>query len=107
MTCADLDRLAEGQARYSLVLDEAAGIIDDVIVYRLAERHYRLVVNASNTEAVLDHSRAVTAGIAGLELVDRSADLALLAIQGPRATDIVAQLADGDVSSIGNLPMPR
>ena len=101
LTCADVDRIAQGQARYSLVLDEAAGIIDDVLVYRLADRHYRLVVNASNTEAVLDHSGAATAGIGGVELVDRSADLALLAIQGPRATDIVAQLADGDVASIG------
>ena len=102
LTCADVDRIEEGQARYSLVLDEAAGIIDDVIVYRLADRRYRLVVNASNTEAVLGHARAATAGIAGSELVDRSADLALLAVQGPRATDIVAQLADGDVASIGN-----
>ena len=101
LTCADVDRVAEGQARYSLVLDEAAGIIDDVIVYRLADRHYRLVVNASNTEAVLDHSRNATAAVPGVELVDRSDELALLAVQGPRATDIVAGLADGDVSTIG------
>ena len=101
LTCADVDRIAEGQARYSLVLDEAAGIIDDVIVYRLADRHYRLVVNASNTDAVLDHFRAATAALAGVELVDRSADLALLAIQGPRTLDIVARLAGADVASIG------
>ena len=101
LTCADVDRIAEGQARYSLVLDETAGIIDDVIVYRLADRHYRLVVNASNTEAVLDHARHATAAIAGVELVDRSADLALLAIQGPSAPAIVAQLARDDASSIG------
>ena len=101
LTCADVGRIEEGQARYSLVLDDAAGIIDDVIVYRLADRHYRLVVNASNTTAVLDHCRAAAAGIAGVELVDRSADLALLAIQGPRAPGIVAHLASGDVASIG------
>jgi aminomethyltransferase len=102
LTCADVDRIDEGQARYSLVLDEAAGIIDDVIVYRLADRHYRLVVNASNTEAVLDHARTALAGISGTELTDRSDDLALLAIQGPRALAIVAHLTDGDVASIGN-----
>ena len=101
LTCVDVDRIALGQARYSLVLDDAAGIIDDVIVYRLADRHYRLVVNASNTEAVLGHARAATADVRGVELVDRSADLALLAVQGPRALDIVAQLASGDVASIG------
>ena len=101
LTCADVDRIAEGQARYSLVLDESAGIIDDVIVYRLADRHYRLVVNASNTEAVLGHARAASAGVGGVELVDRSADLALLAVQGPCALDIVTQLAGGEVASIG------
>ena len=101
LTCADVDRIDAGQARYSLVLDDAAGIIDDVIVYRLGDRHYRLVVNASNTEAVLDHARTAIAGIAGAELADRSADLALLAIQGPRALAIVAHLADRDVATIG------
>ena len=101
LTCADVERIAEGQARYSLLLDEAAGVIDDVIVYRLGERHYRLVVNASNTDAVLDHARAHAGGIAALDLADRSAELALLAIQGPRALDIVGQLADGDVTTIG------
>ena len=101
LTCADVDRIAEGQARYSLVLDESAGIIDDVIVYRLGDRHFRLVVNASNTEAVLDHGRSAIAGLTGVELTDRSAEFALLAIQGPRALDIVTQLAGRDVSSIG------
>ncbi len=101
LTCADVDRITQGQARYSLVLDQAGGVIDDVIVYRLGDRHFRLVVNASNTEAVLDHARAVTSGIAALECNDRSAEFALLAIQGPRALGIVGQLAAGDVTAIG------
>ena len=105
LTCADVDRIAEGQARYSLVLDETAGVIDDVIVYRLGDRrgglHYRLVVNAGNTDAVLAHARAAIAGIAAVDLADRSGELALLAVQGPRAPGIVAQLADGDVTDIG------
>ena len=102
LTCADVDRIAVDQGRYSLVLDEAAGVIDDVIVYRLGDRHYRLVVNAGNTDAVLDHARTATAGIAGVEMDDRSAELALLAVQGPRAPAIVGQLADDDeVAAIG------
>ena len=104
LTCADVDRIAEGQARYSLVLDDAAGVIDDVIVYRLGDRrdgrHYRLVINAGNTDAVLAHARAAIAGIAAVDLADRSGELALLAIQGPRAIGMVGQLADYDVAAI-------
>ena len=102
LTCADVERIAEGQARYSLVLDDAAGVIDDVIVYRLGERHYRLVVNAANTAAVLGHARAALAGIAAFEMEDRSAELALLAIQGPRAADIVGRITDVDVAAVGH-----
>ena len=101
LTCADVERIGEGQARYSLVLDEAGGVIDDVIVYRLGDRHYRLVTNAANTAAVLGHARAELTGIAAVELEDRSAELALLAIQGPRARDIVGRVTDVDVSAIG------
>ncbi len=98
LTCADVERIAERQARYSLVLDEAAGVIDDVIVYRLGDRHYRLVVNAANTEAVLDHARTATAAVA---VEDRSPELALLAIQGPRALATLERLTDHDVAAIG------
>lgn len=101
LTCADVERIAERQARYSLVLDEAAGVIDDVIVYRLGDRHYRLVVNAANTETVLDHARTVTAATAAVAVEDRSAELALLAIQGPRALATLGQLTGHDVVAIG------
>ena len=100
LTCLTLKRLAVGQARYSLILNEAGGIIDDVIVYRLDDERYRIVINAANAAAVADHARTVAAGTAA-ELRDASAELGLLAIQGPRAVGIVQGLAGTEVAAIG------
>ena len=99
LTCAPVERLAVGQARYAMILDESGGIIDDVIVYRLADAWYRIVINATNVAAVTDHARGVAVG--GAELRDASAELGLLAIQGPRAVEIVQAVAATDVSAVG------
>ena len=99
LTCAPVERLAIGQARYALILDENGGIIDDVIVYRLADSWYRIVTNAANAAAVADHARSVAAGCA--ELRDTSAELGLLAIQGPCAREIVQAVATTDVGVVG------
>ena len=105
LACLDVERLAVGGARYSLILDEAAGVIDDVIVYRLGGRFaadgYRIVVNAANTDAVVEHARAVAAGMGGVELRDRSAEFGLIAIQGPRAEAILQGVAATDLAAIG------
>ena len=100
LTCLTLKRLAVGQARYSLILNEAGGIIDDVIVYRLDDERYRIVINAANAAAVADHARTVAAGTAAAELRDASAELGLLAIQGPRAVGIVQGLAGTEMAAI-------
>ena len=101
LACLDVERLAVGGARYSLILDEAGGAIDDVIVYRLADDGYRIVVNAANTDAVIEHARAVTAGMSGVELRDRSAEFGLIAIQGPRAEGVLHGVATVDLAAIG------
>ena len=101
LACLDVERLAVGGARYSLILDEAGGAIDDVIVYRLADDGYRIVVNAANTDAVIEHARAVTAGMSGVELRDRSAEFGLIAIQGPRAEGVLQGVATADLAAIG------
>ena len=101
LACLDVERLAVGGARYSLILDEAGGAIDDVIVYRLADDGYRIVVNAANTDAVVEHARAVAAGMSGVDLRDRSAEFGLIAIQGPRAEGILQGVAAADLSTIG------
>ncbi|MDE0227792.1 MAG: hypothetical protein OXJ62_02925, partial [Spirochaetaceae bacterium] len=74
-------------------------IIDDVIVYRLADAWYRIVINAANAAAVADHARGVAGG--GVELRDASAELGLLAIQGPRAVETVQAVATTDVGAVG------
>src|ERR687891_481847 len=72
----DLDRIGDGEAQYTLLTNEAGGIVDDLIAYRRGADEYLLVVNASNVEP--DH-----AALADAE--DVSADWALLAVQGPQA----------------------
>ena len=100
LTCAALERLAVGQARYAMILNQAGGIIDDVIVYRLGEERYRVVINAAHAAAVADHARAV-AGDTSAALRDTSNELGLLAIQGPRAVAIVQAAATTEVASLG------
>ena len=101
LACLDVERLAVGRARYSLILDEAGGVLDDVIVYRLADDRYRIVVNAANTDVVVEHARAVAAGMDGVDLRDRSEEFGLIAIQGPRAEAILQGVATADLAAIG------
>ena len=99
LTSAPVERLGVGQARYAMILDESGGIIDDVIVYRLADAWYRIVINAANAAAVADHARGVAD--ADAEVRDVSAELGLLAIQGPRAVEVVRAVAADDVGAVG------
>jgi aminomethyltransferase len=79
----DLDKIAPGEAQYTLLTNERGGIIDDLIVYRLGECRYLLVVNASNRDA--DYRWIKEREIRGSEVTDVSDEYALLALQGPHA----------------------
>jgi aminomethyltransferase len=79
----DLGRLAPGQAQYTLLTNERGGIVDDLIVYRLEECRYLLIVNASNREA--DFRWLKDREVSGSEVRDSSDEYALLAVQGPNA----------------------
>lgn len=79
----DVARLADGQALYCCLLNEAGGIIDDLLVYRLAADRYRLVLNAARRQADLAWLRTQMAGFDAV-LTPRD-DLAMLAVQGPQA----------------------
>jgi aminomethyltransferase len=81
----DLERLAPGQAQYTLLTNESGGIIDDLIVYRLEECRYLLIVNASNREA--DFRWLKDREVSGSDVRDISDEYALLAVQGPNAID--------------------
>ncbi|HKT44711.1 MAG TPA: glycine cleavage system aminomethyltransferase GcvT [Gaiellaceae bacterium] len=79
----DLDKLARGEAQYTLLTNERGGIVDDLIAYRLGEFRYLLVVNASNRDA--DFRWMKDREIRGSEVTDVSDEYALLAVQGPNA----------------------
>ena len=81
----DLDRVEPGGAQYTLLTNERGGIVDDLIVYRLDQHRYLLVVNASNREADFDWVRERE--IRGSDARDVSDEYALLAVQGPRALE--------------------
>ena len=83
LTVNDVARLKIGDAQYTLLCNEAGGVLDDLVVYRLGAERYLLIVNAANTAADVAWINARIGGRAAV--VDRSAELALLALQGPES----------------------
>jgi aminomethyltransferase len=96
-TANDVGRLADGRAQYSLLLTAQGGIVDDVIVHRRAADRFLICVNAANRERdfayLREHAR-------GAEVIDRSDEYALLALQGPRATSILARLTGAPLARL-------
>jgi aminomethyltransferase len=88
-----------GRARYTMICAPDGGVIDDLIVYRLADSEYLVVANASNA-AVVAAELAERADGQGAEVRDRTADYALIAVQGPRAAAIVASLTSTDLDQV-------
>ncbi len=94
----DVSRLSVGQAGYAAVCYEDGGTVDDVLVYRRAG-DFLIVVNASNREKDVDHFRAHTRDL-DVEVADESDDWALLALQGPRAAELLQALTPTDLAGI-------
>ncbi|MDA1250801.1 MAG: glycine cleavage system aminomethyltransferase GcvT [Planctomycetota bacterium] len=95
----DVTKLEVGQVRYSLVTNEQGGVLDDVLVYRFPNR-YMLVVNASNREKIVSW---ITQHLGGFDVRFKDLTLthAMLAIQGPLATRVMAALDCGVADSLG------
>jgi aminomethyltransferase len=92
--------IAVGRARYSMICAEDGSVLDDLIVYRLADERFLVVANAGNAPLVAGELRERAAGFDAV-VADRSAETALVAVQGPRAEDVVAALAaPGDVEAV-------
>ncbi|MDR2675633.1 MAG: glycine cleavage system aminomethyltransferase GcvT [Opitutaceae bacterium] len=98
----DLAQMTPGRIVYSPMCSETGGVIDDLLVHLRAPGDYLLCINAGNIDRDLawlraHHAAAARAAPGGLDvtLADRSADTALIAIQGPRAAEIVRALAAG------------
>lgn len=98
LTINDASILKPGKAQYSAMCYEDGGIVDDLLVYMLDDDEYMLVVNASNIEK--DYEWIQSQNDLDADVEDRSEDIGLIALQGPKSVDILQKLTDTDVGSI-------
>lgn len=98
MMTNDVTTLVPDQAQYTLMCYPDGGVVDDLLVYKLEDQHYMLVVNASNIDK--DWAWLQEHLIPGVSMTNDSEQTALLALQGPLAVDIIGKVTDTDVSSI-------
>jgi aminomethyltransferase len=94
--------LKPGRARYTMICAEDGGILDDLIVYRLADDEFLVVANAANAATVAEAltERADRAAGREADVTDRTDDYALIAIQGPRAATILGGLTATDLTEV-------
>jgi aminomethyltransferase len=95
----DASRLAIGQAQYSALLYPKGTFVDDVIVHRLGEEEYLLVINAGTREKDFDWVRDNTGGF-NCEVENLSDDFTQIAIQGPKGVELLSKLTDADLRSV-------
>jgi aminomethyltransferase len=98
VTSNDASKLYDGKVQYSCLPNEQGGIVDDLLVYRIDEKTYMLVVNASNIDKDWDWiSKFNTAGVDMKNISDRTS---LLAVQGPKAAEALQSLTDIDLATM-------
>ncbi len=98
VTTNDAEKLTIGKAQYSCLPNDDGGIVDDLIVYKVKEHTYLLVVNAGNIEK--DWNWITSKNNVGAEMKNLSEDYSLLAIQGPKAVEAMQSLSSHDLSAI-------
>ena len=94
----DASKLVDGKAQYSCLPNTEGGIVDDLIIYKIADNNYLLVVNASNIEK--DWNWISKHNDLGVEMINASEDYSLLAIQGPKAAEAMQSLTSIDLSNM-------
>lgn len=99
VTSNDASKLVNGKAQYSCLPNNEGGIVDDLIVYKMEDNHYMLVVNASNIEK--DWNWISSHNDLGVEMENRSDAYSLLAIQGPKAAEAMQSLTAIDLINMG------
>lgn len=92
LTANDVSKLDDGKAQYSLLCHEHGGIVDDILVYRLRKDHYLMVVNAANIEKDWNWVQKNRKGFPNVDIQNVSDEMALLALQGPKAISIIKTL---------------
>lgn len=98
VTSNDASKLVDGQAQYSCLPNETGGIVDDLIVYKIKDNDYLIVVNASNIEK--DWNWISKFNTKGAEMKNISDDICLFAVQGPKAAGVLQKLTKTDLSTI-------
>jgi aminomethyltransferase len=98
VTTNDISKLKIGQAQYNCLPNMEGGIVDDLIVYKMAEQEYMLVVNASNIEKDWNWISRFAKGEVALENV--SDQISLFAVQGPKAVEALQSLTDVNLAEI-------
>jgi aminomethyltransferase len=93
-----LSAVAVGRAKYSLLCNDDGGVLDDLVVYRLADHDYMIVANASNSTLAFQEIATRTAKF-DVDVTDLSASTALLALQGPLSAQILSLLLDDTARS--------
>ncbi|HUN86436.1 MAG TPA: glycine cleavage system aminomethyltransferase GcvT, partial [Terracidiphilus sp.] len=102
ITMNDASRLKDGQAHYSALLTPEGTFVDDILVHRLAENDYLLVVNAGTKDKDYAWIRQQVGNWPGIHLSDYSSFYSQLALQGPRALETLKKLTTVDVAAIKN-----
>ena len=97
-TTNNVARLGIGQIQYSCMLYPEGGIVDDLLLYRTGERNYLLIANAANLHKDFDWLQSHHEG--EVNLLNRSNEFGLLAIQGPNAQRVMQELTDYDLESL-------
>jgi aminomethyltransferase len=102
ITMNDASRLKDGQAHYSALLTPEGTFVDDILVHRLSENDYLLVVNAGTTDKDFAWIRKNAGTMPGIHISDYSPYYSQLAVQGPRALDTLKKLTKVDLAAIKN-----
>lgn len=98
VTSNDASKLYDGRAQYSCLPNSTGGVVDDLLVYRISEVEYLLVVNASNIKK--DWDWISSHNTFGVEMEDISDSMSLLAVQGPKAMETLQKLTSVDLSEV-------
>ncbi len=99
VTTNNVDALEDGKAQYSCLPNGTGGIVDDLIIYKMEDEKYFVVVNASNIEKDWNHISKYNEKF-GAKLTNASDEMSLIAIQGPKATETLQKLTDTQLSDI-------
>jgi len=100
ISCNDHSKMAAGRAQYTGLMYPEGTLVDDMLVHKMADDEYFLVVNAANTDKDFAYIRDLAAGEDGVEVANQSADYAQLALQGPLALEVLQTLTRTDLSAI-------